>query len=405
MLPLSLSFLVSMLLVLMLLRYQHLHHPYSADHDLAGVQKYHTRPVPRIGGLGIVLGMGAGYWGTVTGTNPPLSESAMLLLAAAGPAFLAGLAEDLTKRVGVRQRLFATVVSAALGGWLLGGWLSRLDIPWLDAVLREPALSLNWDYVKIAGYISISLTCLAVAGVANAFNLIDGYNGLAGVVAIIILLGLAYVAHQVDDPFVKNSALALVGAIAGFLIWNYPRGLIFLGDGGAYFIGFAIAELSILLVAHHPQVSPWFPLLLAFYPIFETLFTIYRRGIHQRRNPGLPDAAHLHQLIYRIVVRWAVGSDHEHHQTQRNALTSPYLWFLSSLAVMPAVLFWDRTPLLQAFTLVFAGTYILLYRCIARRAIPSWMILGRGERKGLGRLLEEVPRENRQPGRSRFDQV
>ena len=78
----------------------------------------------------------------------------------------------------------------------------------------------------------------------------------------------------------------------GFFVWNFPAGLIFLGDGGAYFLGFYVAELAILLLHRNPAVSPMFPLLLCIYPVFETLFSIYRRTLparhaaeHARRHP------------------------------------------------------------------------------------------------------------------------
>ena len=276
------------------------------------------------------------------------------------PAFAAGLIEDLTKRVSVSKRLLATAFSAAVGGVVLGGWLTRLDIPGVD-------------YLMAFGIVSVLVTCFAVAGVANAFNLIDGYNGLAGMVAVIILAGLAYVADQVGDRAIMITAFASAGAILGFLVWNYPRGLIFLGDGGAYLIGFLVAELSVLLVARNPQVSPWFPLLLAFYPIFETVFTIFRRVVIGKTHPGLPDAAHLHQLIYRRVVRWAVGDDCSKKKTQRNALTAPYLWAMASFAVIPAVLFWNNSILLELIAFLFAVFYILVYRAVYKTRFPTWL--------------------------------
>jgi UDP-N-acetylmuramyl pentapeptide phosphotransferase/UDP-N-acetylglucosamine-1-phosphate transferase len=76
-----------------------------------------------------------------------------------------------------------------------------------------------------------------------AFNIIDGYNGLSSMVAVIILAGIAYVAFQVEDHAIMIAALAMIGALAGSLVLNYPRGLFFLGDGGAFLIGFWIAEL------------------------------------------------------------------------------------------------------------------------------------------------------------------
>ena len=172
-----------------------------------------------------------------------------------------------------------------------------------------------------------------------------------------------------------------IGSLLGFLLWNYPRGLIFLGDGGAYLIGFWIAELSLLLVLRNPTVSKWFPLLLCFYPIFETLFTIYRRVIVKRINPGIPDAAHLHQIIYKRVVRWAIGSSHGALQLQRHAITAPYLWLLSSLAVIPAVLFWNNHIALKLFTILFAITYVWLYWSIVKFRTPKWLIVQKDEKR------------------------
>ena len=374
MLAFSVAFLVSWIVLLLILRYEHLHHRLTADHDLEGIQKFHVRAVPRIGGVAIMVGVVAGLiakWFS----GDPVADFTLLVPAAALPAFLAGLLEDVTKRVGVRERLLATALSAAVGGHLLGAWLQRLDIPFIDQYLQAPSIAIGFDYIKLTGMLAIGLTCFAVAGVANAFNIIDGYNGLASMVAVIILLGLGYVANIVDDRLVMVTSFTMIGAICGFLLWNYPRGLVFLGDGGAYLIGFVIAELSVLLVARNPPVSAWFPLLLSFYPIFETLFTMYRRIVIGKRHPGLPDAAHLHQLIYRRIVRWAIGSDNEADKTRRNALTSPYLWFLSSLAVGPAVLFWDNTMMCVLSVVIFALIYAVIYQRIVRRRYPSWLVL------------------------------
>lgn len=344
MVALSIAFLVSIVVTLLVVRYEHLHAHITADHDMDGIQKFHATAVPRVGGIGVIAGLICGELAKLF-LEPEVAGFGFLVILAAVPAFAAGLLEDLTKRVSVSKRLLATALSAAVGGLVLGGWLTHLDVPGID-------------YLMAFGVVSVLVTCFAVAGVANAFNLIDGYNGLAGMVAVIILGGLAYVADQVGDRSIMIAAYATAGGILGFLVWNYPRGLIFLGDGGAYLIGFLVAELSVLLVARNPQVSPWFPLLLALYPIFETVFTIFRRVVIGKTHPGLPDAAHLHQLIYRRVVRWAVGDDCVKKKTQRNALTSPYLWIMASLTVVPAVLFWNNTIALQFIAVLLMPVFI-----------------------------------------------
>ena len=222
------------------------------------------------------------------------------------------------------------------------------------------------------------MIAFAVAGIANAINIIDGFNGLASVVCICMLLSLAYVALQVDDMFVLVVALMVAGAAAGFLIWNYPAGLIFLGDGGAYFLGFMLGELSVLLVMRNPEVSTWYAALLLIYPVFETLFSIYRRLFVRGKSPSMPDGIHLHSLIFRRLVLWAViRKDAARALTNSNALTSPYLWLLSLMAVLPATLFWRHSWVLILFCFIFVISYVWLYGRIVRFRTPHWMILGR----------------------------
>lgn len=320
--------------------------------------------VPRVGGiaifLGVLLALSARYF-----QNTEVGTFGLLLLFAALPAFISGLTEDLTKKVGVRIRLLATILSAGLAGYFLNAWLNSVQILGIDDLMLAYPLA------------AIAITCFAVGGVANAFNIIDGYNGLSSMVAVIILAGIAYVAFQVGDHAIMIAALAMIGALAGFLVLNYPRGLIFLGDGGAYLIGFWIAELSVLLTARHPEVSKWFPLLLCIYPIFETLFTIYRRVILRRAHPGMPDASHLHQLIYRRIVRWSLGNNDDELKIQHNALTFPYLWVLALLSVIPAIVFWRYHMVLKGFAVLFAISYIWFYWSIVRFKVPSWMSIKR----------------------------
>jgi UDP-GlcNAc:undecaprenyl-phosphate/decaprenyl-phosphate GlcNAc-1-phosphate transferase len=357
---LAIAFLISLVVTLMVVRYSHLHGHITADHDMAGVQKFHTTPVPRIGGLGLFAAL-AGALVVRAWQNLEVGQFGLILLGCALPAFSMGFLEDLTKRIGVKTRLMATAMSAILAGYLLNAWINSLQILGLDSLMQ---------YYP---WFAITFTCFAVAGVANAFNIIDGYNGLSGMVGLIILSGISYVAFQLGDHAVMVAAFSMIGAILGFLMWNYPRGLIFLGDGGAYLIGFWIAELSVLLTVRHEEVSKWFPLLLCFYPIFETLFTIYRRTVISRTHPGMPDASHLHQIIYKRVVRWAVGSSAPVDKMIRNALTAPYLWVLTSFTVIPAVLFWRETLVLQIFVGLFAIGYVLLYRRLVRFRAPQWL--------------------------------
>lgn len=351
------AFLISLVATFFIVRYRHLHLHLTADSDLSGVQKFHAIAVPRIGGVAIFIGaLGALSFKNFQDTDVGLFGLTLTLCSL--PAFLSGLLEDVTKKAGVKFRLIATIVSAGLAGLLLNAWVTSIQVFGIDNLLLVfPA-------------IAMILTCIGVAGVANSFNIIDGYNGLSSMVAITILAGIAYVAFQVQDHLIMVSALAMMGALLGFWIWNYPRGLIFLGDGGAYLIGFWIAELSVLLTARHGEISKWFPLLLCIYPIFETVFTMYRRAILMRKHPGMPDALHLHQLVFRRLVSRPVDRNDIKLRTQQNARTSPYLWALSLCAVIPAILFWTNHVVLKIFTFVFLFTYLWIYWRIVRFKSP-----------------------------------
>lgn len=358
---LATSFLIALLATFLVLRYNYLHGKFTADSNIDGIQKFHKKSVPRIGGLGIFFGL----FGALLVRhleNASVGNFGLILLIASLPAFLSGFLEDLTKKIGVKFRLISCVFAAAIAGHLLGGWLTSVQLLGIDNLMLAYPI------------IAISITCFAVAGVSNAFNIIDGYNGLSSMVAVIILSGLTYVSFQVGDHQIMIAALAMIGALLGFLMWNYPRGLIFLGDGGAYLIGFWIAELSVLLTVRHPEVSKWFPLLLCIYPIFETIFTIYRRVFLKRSHPGMPDATHLHQMIYRRVVRWNSDNKNSDLQVYRNSMTSPYLWLLSLFAVIPAVIFWRYHLVLKGFVFLFTITYSWLYWTIVRFKVPKYLI-------------------------------
>jgi UDP-N-acetylmuramyl pentapeptide phosphotransferase/UDP-N-acetylglucosamine-1-phosphate transferase len=357
---LLLSFVVSLIVTLLVVRSNDRHAHLSADHDLDGPQKFHVHPVPRIGGVGVLIAMLSGAL-LAQLMNSPLSASIWLFLACALPAFGAGLVEDLTKKVSPAKRLWATAASAALGAWCLDALIRRTDIPGVDLLVHMPV-------------VAAALTLLVVAGVANAVNIIDGFNGLAAMCALIMLLALAYVGLQLNDRLVVTVALISAGATLGFFVWNFPLGLIFLGDGGAYLLGFVVAELGVLTIARNPSVSPLFPLLLCAYPIFETVFTMYRRKL-KGNSSSHPDGIHLHTLIHRRLVRPLLGEASESSLRARNSMTSPYLWLLCSLSVIPAMLWFSHTAVLAGFIVLFMVSYTALYWSIVRFKVPRWAVV------------------------------
>ncbi|MEX8498684.1 MAG: glycosyltransferase [Leptothrix ochracea] len=337
----------------------------SGDTDHLQPQKFHALDVPRIGGVSILMGMlgGLSYHSQL---DTPDFEDLVQLTGCATIAFAAGLMEDLTKRVTPRMRMLATLLAASAALWLVDGIIQRSGIPALDRLLQHDILPV--------GPLAMAVTLFVVAGVSNSVNIIDGFNGLASFCVTLILGALAWVAYRLGDALVLQGALLGLGAVLGFFVWNYPRGLIFMGDGGAYLLGFWIAELSILLVHRNPSVSPIFPLLVCAYPIVETLFSMYRRKVVRGRRMGAADAVHLHSLIYRRLMRWAVGRHDSASLLRRNSMTSPYLWALSALSITPGLLFWDNSAVLTGLIVAFCWTYIALYRSIVRFHTPHLLL-------------------------------
>jgi UDP-N-acetylmuramyl pentapeptide phosphotransferase/UDP-N-acetylglucosamine-1-phosphate transferase len=362
MLSLAIAFCASLIVTLSIIHYASGKEGFAGgDTDTTGIQKFHIRPVPRVGGIGILAGLIAAA-AVLYRSYPSVSVSILTLAACGVPAFASGLCEDLTKRVSPRARLFCTMLAAAIAYFLLNIAITRISVPSLDFLL-------SWTVV------SFSITVLAVAGLANAINIVDGFNGLASMVAIMMFGSLSYVAFEVGDKVVLSASLIMIGALLGFFIWNFPAGMIFLGDGGAYFVGFMLGELSIMLVLCNRSVSAWYPILLFMYPIFEVCFSIYRKRFVRGISPGIPDGVHLHMLVYKRLMRWAVGASSASLMTRRNSMTSPYLWLLCLAAVGPATLFWQHTVHLFFFAVFFAVAYVWLYVSIVRFHAPRWLVV------------------------------
>ena len=340
----------------------------SIGHDpVHGVQKLHAVSTSRLGGAVVFVAFFAvaalahfvGY----------KSMSVALLLALAGlPVVATGVWEDVTRSVRPRYRLLAAIVSAAIASAVVGGIVPRVDVAVLDRLL-------------VFAWVALPLTWFMVAGACNAINLIDGANGLAGGTAFIMFGGIALMAGIGGDAVTLAPALAMMGVLAGFLFWNYPRGRVFLGDAGAYFVGFMYAELSIQLIAHNDAISAWYVIMLAGYPIVDTLVAMYRRGWVRRRPLMTPDALHLHSLVYRRVTlplerrREAQTGQHRPHyrpplsdetRLRANGRVAPRVWLHSALCFALAVVFHDNTPALWFGLLVYAAFYMNRYRTLVR---------------------------------------
>lgn len=321
-------------------------HGFLSLDESAGVQKVHAHPTPRVGGLPVVLGLIAAVW---VGPDD-LRDKISPWLVAGIPAFAFGLAEDLTKRVSVTQRLLATMASGVLAWALTGYALTGVNVWGLDWLLQFTV-------------VSVLFTAFAVGGVANAINITDGLNGLASSMVFWALLGVAALAATLGDTVLASTCLLLAACVLGFFVVNWPFGKLFLGDGGSYFLGFALAWACVLLVERHDNVSAFAAMLFCIHPVVEVFYSVYRRKV-RHQNPGHPDRLHFHSLVKRRIMQRLMPHS---SKTLRNSMGG---LLVGGLSLLPAVLVqfvYSSTMASMAAVLALALGYVWMYKRMVAR--------------------------------------
>ena len=363
------GFVVSLVATWLVLR---LSQVLNFGHDKSeGVQKFHVNPTSRLGGIAIFLGFCVSifpvsslhpFYVSNTGQVSEFQNVSFWFLLTSMPVWLAGLVEDLTHRVGPTLRLIMATLSAAWLFSVLGISVSRTDVWPIDLLLGIPGAPL-------------CVTLLVVAGFTHSVNIVDGFHGLACGLVIIALIALAYMAWRVDDSLVLQMSLFSIAVVLGFFVFNWPKGSIFLGDAGAYLVGFWLVELGVLLVMRNPNVSPMAPVVAALLPLIETLYSMYRRKVVSNHPINHPDALHLHTLVYRRLVFNPAKNYSAIEKNALNARVAIYFWSPGALFAILACIFLNNTVMQLVLMLSYVLMYIWLYVRLVRFNAPSLMQL------------------------------
>ena len=340
--PLITSILVCWLILATLRWHQH----WSLD-SLPSIQRMHDGSTPRVGGLAVMAAIGIGVL-QLEGESRTLLRTEFIL---GFILFSFGLTEDLTKKVSVAVRLWAGFMPGVLGYFLAGISLKYVGWAPLDWVLGfTPA--------------AVLFTAFAVGGITQAINIIDGFNGLCGGVCIWALSATIVIALQVGDHALALSCIVVLASIVGFLLFNWPWGRLFLGDGGSYLVGFCVAWSSVLLAMRNPEVSPFALLLICIYPVTEVLYSMLRRRLAKRQT-GQPDRLHLHQLV---AIAWVYPYLGALRGVFKNSLTGLLMSLLMALPGLAACVFYQQTAVLVIACLLFVLGYYALYQIALRCA-------------------------------------
>jgi UDP-GlcNAc:undecaprenyl-phosphate GlcNAc-1-phosphate transferase len=252
--------------------------------DVPNQRSSHKEPTPRGGGLGILVAFAAGLLALHGLSDAPMLDPAVAGFAAGGLVMgVAGLADDI-KPMSFAVKLVAQVVASVIA-MTAGLVIEIVYVPGLGPV-----------ELGAAGY---ALTMLWMIGLANAYNFMDGLDGVAGGTAMLASGFLCAVGILLGDGRVAVLSLLLAATSGGFLLLNFPPARIFMGDVGSQFLGFTFAALGVLLAQGDTTgtLVLIMPALL-FHFLFDTLFTVVRRW---RRGEDLTSAhrSHLYQLLNR----------------------------------------------------------------------------------------------------------
>jgi UDP-GlcNAc:undecaprenyl-phosphate GlcNAc-1-phosphate transferase len=280
------ALLFNLLLLPFILRLAHRHKWY----DLPDTRKIHTGLIPRLGGPGLFLSFTAASLlapllvGLFSGRGAPPLFSARFAALYAGLALLhlTGLYDDFKNLKAVWKFILQLASAAIIAS---GGFLIRsLTLPYLGR------LDLGWG--------SYPLTVAWLVCIANALNLIDGMDGLAGGIGVFAAASMGVIALLQGSPQTAALSFALVGALVGFLVYNFPPAKIFMGDSGSLFLGLCLGSLP--LIGGISKASAFgsliVPVTLLTVPILDTATAILRR-LRLRKSILSPDKEHIHHKL------------------------------------------------------------------------------------------------------------
>ena len=237
----------------------HLHYSSRGLQEVE-VQRSHVGSTPRIGGLAILFGCAYAWYNSDNFSSNYLGY----IILSGIPVLVLGLLDDLYFKISPVYRLLGASISSIIAILLLKTWLNRVDVFFVDQLfLLSP--------------VAVLFTIFATTGVAHAFNLIDGLNGLSLGISLATSFFLTVIAWITSDTLIVLLCLVFFLSSLGLFLLNFPWGKIFLGDGGAYFQGHCLSWIAILLMVRNPEITAWSILLIFFWPVVETVFSIYIR--------------------------------------------------------------------------------------------------------------------------------
>ena len=304
-----------------------------------GPQIIHEGDVSRLGGLSIFIAM------AIFCVFNSFQEKNFILLyfIISIPIFVIGIFEDITQLVSPIFRLMGSAISAIL-------FIKIFDILITSIGINSLNFLLNYNII------SIFFTLLCVIFLTQAFNIIDGLNGLSLITAILSFLSVGIISYGIEDFEILNISFYLIFIILGVLIFNFPFGKIFIGDSGAYIIGLYVAVSLILLAERNTDLPALIVVQIIIYPSYELIRSFVRRLLQNKNSILKPDHKHLHSILY-------INNKltYPFNALKVNIFTSLQIIFIQIINFIYLVNFYDNKNMIIAGIITFIIIYELLY--------------------------------------------
>jgi len=197
--------------------------------------------------------------------------------------------------------------------------------------------------------------------IINGSNLIDGYNGLLGIHALIILINLFFVNFFGGNNDLAFLIFSMILIIAVFLKYNFPRAKLFLGDSGSYLLGTIIAVSTIKTSIANPLISPFYFCILLFYLFFEVFFSFIRKIVREKKSPLFPDKKHLHMLIYKFLFK------QNNNKSKSNYSVALILNSIYLIMIIPPIFLMKNGMFCKYYSILLFVVYLYSYKKISEK--------------------------------------
>ena len=311
------------------------------DTDFSKPQAFHETPISRSGGVGAILSLCLFFYIYYLLYSEILYNYILISLT----SFLIGFSDDLRLHIKPNKRLILMIVSLFILIYFLPINLFHVDIPILSYLLEN----------KLFSSIFVLICFLFII---NGANLIDGFNGLLTFNLIIINFILTYLNIREGNVEFSLILIAQIIILLVFLLFNFPKAKIFLGDSGAYLFGSLAALNTVTTNNLIASISSLFFCSLLFYPFFEVFFSFFRK-IYQRKSPLYPDKEHLHMLSHVLITS-------KYGKSRADYLNSLFINLFYLILVLPGLIFIDNAIFSRYWFFILLLIYLFVYSRLYR---------------------------------------